>query len=146
LLPASFGPPSTDPVSETLVCPSSGVKPRSHLAVSFRYVDPPCRSGLPRLVGPHLLHQLASSLRCFHHEHIHARRVPARVDLCHPAHTQKSVRIATQRELLQLPDLAVVAFLRCPEDAPSEVAYGPLDLAPVYGVPVGIRPSLGSVC
>jgi hypothetical protein len=27
LLPASFGPPSTDPVSETLVCPSSGVKP-----------------------------------------------------------------------------------------------------------------------
>src|SRR5687768_17189387 len=31
LLPASFGPPSTDPVSETLVCPSSGVKPKCPL-------------------------------------------------------------------------------------------------------------------
>jgi hypothetical protein len=31
LLPASFGPPSTDPVSETLVCPSSGVKPNLDL-------------------------------------------------------------------------------------------------------------------
>src|SRR5215210_2737639 len=119
---------------------------RTHLAVSFGYVDPPCRSGLPRLVGPDLVHQLASSLRCLHHEHIHTRRVPARIDLRHPAHTQKSVRIATQHELLQRPDLTVVAFLRCPEDAPSEVADGPLDLAPVDCVPVGIRPSPCSFC
>src|SRR5688572_27263247 len=120
---------------------------RPHLAISFRYVYPPCRFGLPRLVAPYLVHQLASSLRRLHHEHIHARSVPARVDLRHPAHTQKSVRVALQRELLQRPDLAAVAFLRCPEDAPSQVADGSLNLAPVYGVPVGINgPSLGSVC
>ena len=39
----------------------------------------------------------------------------------------------------------MVALLGCPEDAPSQVADGPLDLAPVNGVPVG-SPSLGSVC
>jgi hypothetical protein len=118
---------------------------RSQFAVCFRYVRPPRRSGLPRLVGAYLVHQLASGLRRLDHEHVHARGALAHVGLRHPAHAQERVGLASQHELLQRPNLAVLALLGCPEDAPSQVANGPVDLTPVYGVPVG-SPSLGSVC
>ena len=72
---------------------------------------------------------------------VHARRVLACVDLRNPPHGHENVGVATQHELLERADLAMVVRLCRPEDAVSQVADDPVGFPPIDGVPVAVRPS-----
>ena len=99
--------------------------------VGLGNVHPSDGVGAPGLGRAQEVHESPPRCRCFDHQFVHARRVPAFVHLRHLAHTHQSVRVAPQHEFLQGVRLLQVARLGCPEDPLPQIADKPVGFAPV---------------
>src|SRR4051794_18805461 len=113
----------------------------------FRNVHPAHRFGSPGLEGGQMVHQFPSRGWRLHQYLVHAGRVLACVDLRNPPHAHENVGSATQHELLERANLAMVVRLCRPKDALSQVGDDPVSLSPIDEIPNGSpRRSVCSAC